>query len=417
MKASPQAVTESDKTVLKELGEEIQRIGSLPVQREKAELWRRLNDREPVRPMVYINEEPWAELECDELACACEHPWLRGVERGLRIKLYRWNHFPVDMIIEPVIEVGRAYSSTGIGLREKAERISHGARVSRHFIPQIFGPEDIEKIKMPEVTVNEEETERRVALLESILKDTVRAAATGTKHIWFTPWDILIRFVPMEEIMMDMIERPEYVDALVSRFVDAKMHELDQIEALGLLDMGANNTRVGSGGYGYTNELQADNTQGKPAACSQIWGCGNAQIFTEVSPQMHWDFSLKHEMRWLDRWGMTYYGCCEALHQKIDILRKIKNLRKISVSPWFDIPKGLASGAGDYVLSIKPNPAIFAEDSFNEERARAEICHYLDQAEGQSVELVMKDISTLRDDPARLDRWAAIAMEEAEKRG
>ena len=23
---------------------------------------------------------------------------------------------------------------------------------------------------------------------------------------------------------------------------------------------------------------------------------------------MHWDFSLKHEKRWLDRWGMIYYG-------------------------------------------------------------------------------------------------------------
>ena len=117
------------------------------------------------------------------------------------------------------------------------------------------------------------------------------------------------------------------------------------------------------------------------------------------------------------RFGKTYYGCCEALHQKIDILRKIKNLRKISVSPWFDIPKGLEDGAGDYILSIKPNPAIFAEDGFNEERARAEIAGYLDQAKGQSVELVMKDISTLRHDPARLDRWAQIAMEEAEKRG
>jgi len=417
MSISTQTVTERDKTVLKELGEEIQRVGSLPVQREKAELWRRLNDREPVRPMVYINEEPWAELECDELAPRCEDPWLRRVERGLRIKLYRWNHFPVDMIIEPVIEVGMAYSSTGIGLVEKAERIRHGARVSRHFFPQIFGPEDIEKIKMPEVTSDEEETQRRVSLLESILKDTVRVAAAGIKHIWFTPWDILIRFVPMEDIMTDMIERPDFVDALVSRFVDAKMHELDQIEALGLLDMGANNTRVGSGGYGYTNELQAESGKGQPVGCSQIWGCGNAQIFTEVSPQMHWDFSLKHEMRWLDRWGMTYYGCCEALHQKIDILRKIKNLRKISVSPWFDIPKGLANGAGDYVLSIKPNPAIFAEDTFNEERARAEIARYLDEARGQSVELVMKDISTLRYDPARLDRWAEIAMEEAEKRG
>jgi hypothetical protein len=131
---------------------------------------------------------------------------------------------------------------------------------------------------------------------------------------------------------------------------------------------------------------------------------------------MHWDFSLKHEKRWLERWGMTYYGCCEPLHLKIGILKEISNVRKISVSPWFDIPKGLKFGADRYVLSVKPNPAIFAEDRFDETRARSEIAKLLDQAEGCSVELVMKDISTVRRDPKRLWRWSEIAMEEAEKR-
>ncbi len=88
-----------------------------------------------------------------------------------------------------------------------------------------------------------------------------------------------------------------------------------------------------------------------------------------------------------------------------------------TVSPWFDIPAGLECGAGDYVLSVKPNPAIFAEDGFNESRARSEIASLLDQSAGCSVELVMKDISTVRNDPSRLWRWSEIALEEAEKRG
>ena len=65
-----------------------------------------------------------------------------------------------------------------------------------------------------------------------------------------------------------------------------------------------------------------------------MWGCSNAQIFSEVSPAMHWEFAVKHDLRWLSRWGLTYYGCCEPLDQKIDILRRIPNLRKISASPW-----------------------------------------------------------------------------------
>ena len=49
-------------------------------------------------------------------------------------------------------------------------------------------------------------------------------------------------------------------------------------------------------------------------------------------------------------------------------------------------------------------------------RPRQEIARVLDQAAGCNVELIMKDISTVRKDPSRLDRWSQIAMEEAERR-
>ncbi len=31
-----------------------------------------------------------------------------------------------------------------------------------------------------------------------------------------------------------------------------------------------------------------------------MWGCSNAQIFSEVSPQMRWEFAVEHDLRWLD---------------------------------------------------------------------------------------------------------------------
>ena len=48
-------------------------------------------------------------------------------------------------------------------------------------------------------------------------------------------------------------------------------------------------------------------------------------------------------------------------------------------------------------------------------QARAEIRQFLEAAHGTChVELIMKDISTVRYQPQRLWEWAAIAMEEAE---
>ncbi len=236
----------------------------------------------------------------------------------------------------------------------------------------------------------------------------------GIKHIWFTPWDRLFRVVNMPAMMIDMIERPDFVNALVGAYVDAKLCELEQIESLGLLDDGLDNIRVGSGAYAYTYDLPGKDFDPGHARCRDLWGCGNAQIFSEVSPEMHWEFSLQHEIRWLQRWGLTYYGCCEQLHDKIQLLDRIPNLRKFSLSPRCDIRRARERGADRYVLSVKPNPAVMAVDDWTPEIARRQIRGILEATEGAAAELILKDISTIRDDPARLEDWARVAMEEVE---
>ncbi len=131
---------------------------------------------------------------------------------------------------------------------------------------------------------------------------------------------------------------------------------------------------------------------------------------------MHWEFALKHDLRWLERWGMTYYGCCEPLDGKIDLLRRIPNLRKISVSPWCNTQRAIQQIGGDYVISRKPSPAIVAEDDWHPERARQDLCDFLKETRGRChIELIMKDISTVRYRPRRLWEWAAIASEVAEE--
>jgi hypothetical protein len=184
---------------------------------------------------------------------------------------------------------------------------------------------------------------------------------------------------------------------------------------MNLLSLDANNTRIGSGGYGYTDELPGEPFDAEYVRPQNMWGCSNAQIFSEVSPQMHWEFAVEHDMRWLKRWGLTYYGCCEPLDGKIDILRRIPNLRKISVSPWCDTARVVEGIGPVFVMSRKPNPAILAEDVWQPDRARNDLREFLEQAEGCHVELIMKDISTVRYHPQRLWQWAEIAVQVAEE--
>jgi hypothetical protein len=70
----------------------------------------------------------------------------------------------------------------------------------------------------------------------------------------------------------------------------------------------------------------------------------------------------------------------------------------------------------DFVVSRKPSPAIFAEDNWHPQRAKQELREFLEHAKGHChVELIMKDISTVRYQPQRLWDWAAIARETVEE--
>lgn len=110
-----------------------------------------------------------------------------------------------------------------------------------------------------------------------------------------------------------------------------------------------------------------------------------------------------------------YYGCCEPLHDKIDIVRKIKNVRKISVSPWADIEKSAEEIAGDFVFSLKPRPSLIGNGAFEEAEIRDQMMRAKTacQAYNTPCEFILKDVSTVRNRLDFLDRWGSLAMEIA----
>lgn len=411
---------DKDREILRRLAGRIAEIAQLPVQKEKAEMWRRLNQLDPVRPMVWINEIPWHEMEDDELKLQTTHPFARRLEAGFRRTIYQWEHMPADMVVEPVIYSPPVYHDTGFGIREVSDVVKVDPRgvASRRFHPQIKDEKDLEKIKTPQITLDEEATERNYQLMVDLFGDILEVRRGGVPGLWFAPWDQLVTWWGVEQAFMDMVLRPDLVHAAMERLVDAHLKRLEQLEQLGLLALNNRNVRVGSGGYGYTDELPKEGFDPSRVRAIDLWGCATAQILVGVSPEMHEEFGLKHEKRWLERFGLSYYGCCEPLHHKVGILRRnIPNLRKISMSPWADLEVAAREVGRDYVISWKPNPAILASEEWNPELARKEIRRALETLRGCAVEVIMKDISTVRYEPRRLWEWAGIAVEEAERIG
>ena len=67
------------------------------------------------------------------------------------------------------------------------------------------------------------------------------------------------------------------------------------------------------------------------------------------------------------------------------------------------------------IMSNKPNPAMLAADSFDEDVVRSDIRRTIKAARrnGVTLEMILKDVSTVRYDISRLKRFCEIATEEA----
>ena len=65
-----------------------------------------------------------------------------------------------------------------------------------------------------------------------------------------------------------------------------------------------------------------------------------------------------------------------------------------------------------YVMSRKPMPAVFAMDTFDPENSYREIRELMKicRRTGTPLEIIQKDISTLKYKPERLWQWADAVM-------
>lgn len=409
----PVEYNDEDVAIIRELAREFMEIANLPIQKETAELWERVNDLESARPVVWHNELPWHEMNVnDELTLRTSTPFVQRIEEELRRKIYLWRHMPGDMVLEPVFYSPMIIENSGMGIAITEETKASDADnniVSHKFIPQIVTIEDTEKITAPKVTLDKEATQATYEAYQDILGPVMPVEIKGVQGFWYAPVDDLVQLMGTNELLLNVVMEPELVHASMKKISEAYMAALDQYEALGCLGSNNLNYRMGSGAYGYSKELKRGTMTNMK--CCDMWGASASQFFTSVSPEMHDEFSIAYEKPWMERFGLSYYGCCERLDIKMDQLRQIKNLRKISCSPWSNTEHMAEVVGRDYVVSLKPSPACFAFDTFDEDAVRRDVEGKLKLLKNCNVEIIIKDVSTIRYDPQRLWRWIEIVSE------
>ncbi len=406
-------MTQQDRTIIRELAERTAEIAALPIQEQKRALWRRLNSRRPERPMVMIDQVCWNEMDLgDELTLRCTDPECRGYEDGLRRTLYQWRHFPVDMVVEPFIRVPLAIHNSGFGVvvqQDIAVSDPTNSVVGHKFTNQFETEADLARIALPRIRHDVAETARRLAVAHELFDGILEVRAWGADP-YLSLWDPISTWMGVEQALYALVDRPDYMHRLVGRVTDGYLHMLDQLERGGLLCQPQSLIHCTGA---YTDELPAPGYDPTHPRLRDLWMFGLAQMFSTVSPAMFQEFEVDYASRICARFGLVYYGCCDPLDLKMAEVRRIPNVRKVSMSPWVDEERGASEIGQDYVYSRKPNPALLAPDHFSPEAIRQDLLATRRACDrhGCPLELILKDISTVRYQPERLFQWAQIAMD------
>jgi hypothetical protein len=168
----------------------------------------------------------------------------------------------------------------------------------------------------------------------------------------------------------------------------------------------------------YCRELEPPSASREPVRTKQLWGYMAAQEFTTFGPDMFEEFMFRYQKPILERYGLAAYGCCEDLTQKIGIIKTLKNLRRIAVSPFADVKKCAEAIGGDYILSYRPNPSTACSRGVDEEFVRRELNEAADvfDANGCNWDVTLKDLETTTGDPEAIIRWTAIVRDVLDRR-
>ena len=396
-----------DKEVLRSLAERYSAIAHLDVQKERIERYYRTVGMEEMRPVVLIDEVPWGEIRDDALVNQCENEAYRGLEGLLRCALYQWEHFQVDRVFPPVFQIGKRIRSTGIGIgvRENVIKGDTGAYIASHeYEDQLKTEEDLEKLELPVISYDKEGTEKAAELAVDVFAGLMEIEVVGTSF-QYNIWDQISCFRGVDSLLLDLAVRPDFMHRMARRFKEIAAETFRQYLELDLLHTSPVLLHCTPA---CSRELPAADFAGVPRA-ADVWGRCSAQIFSAVSPEMHDEFDLEYNQELFGRCGLLYYGCCEPLDRKVDILRKrFGNLRKISITPWADPEIAARSMGSELVMAAKPNPAFVGGQSFNPAPVEEEMRRYLDPCKeyGTTCEFVLKDVSTIGNRPENLTRWA-----------
>ncbi len=406
-------MSSKDVGILRDLAGQYLDICAKDVQDERRGLWRKHNSFKGSRIPICVRTFAWGEMPQPEYKC--EDPFYRRYERQFHRTIFH-DSLGDDFIFEPWVSVGATCVTPEEGIWGLKTGWIKGddPRGAKRIDPPIKEPEDAKGMLVPSHVIDEKKTAEDVSKLQDAIGDVItvdvnRVTAYGE---WAADISTHLGYLRgVEQIMWDMMDRPEWLHELLGFMRDGILKAHKEAEEAGDWALSQHNNQV----LCYAEELDDPAPDSGGITRDKLWAFFASQETTLVGPDMFDEFIVKYQLPIMEKFGLVAYGCCEDLTTKIDVLKQIPNLRRISITPVMDAGKCAEQIGRDYIISYRPSPTDMVGYGFDEERIRRILREDLTACRGCCVDICLKDVETVEGDPDRVRRWVEVTREVIEE--
>ena len=408
-------VDPEEKGILRQLALQVARLAELPIQEERRKLWSDHHCLAVTTPPVFIDPEfAWYEL-IPHTQLQCKNNLARIWEYRLRKEIYWQEKIGDDRVCTKDFPVCHVFYKTERGI-EPHNTMSRKLDGAFHIDPVLTDWDDLGKLRFREIVVDYDKTNQILTLAHDVFDGILNVRIQNSW--WYSDKlaEEAVYLRGFENYLYDFYENPDELHALMAFLRDEFLHMLDFLERESLLCLNNGGEFVGTGGYGWCDDLPGSQFNPDHIGLHNLWGYGESQVTVNVSPKMFDEFVLQYQEPILNRFGLNFYGCCENLDDRLCYVRKrIQRLRTVSVSPWCDPEKIAQQIKGDFVYCWKQNPARIAVKDPDWDLIRQEIRNVLQitAANGCPTEMLMRDVRTLAYNPEHASKWVRVVREEA----
>ncbi|HVP18262.1 MAG TPA: hypothetical protein VMU36_04640 [Spirochaetia bacterium] len=391
-----------------------------PVMAQRRAQWRAVKDLRAEKPMILVETCMLPDyIGQNELICT--DPFVRNVEKSLYEIVRHADEIGDDIVVDPWFRVPWALelSDYGVPIEKHHATAVNGTDVAYSFNFAVQSARDAKKLHVRSRCVDRRESLHHKELLEDIFGDILPVRLGGYDPFdpdpGYRPWlgnlyagltMDLFKLIGNDNLLSWVYDNPPLLHSIMKVIRDDRKAHFRFMEKEGLLYANTDTWMPCPGSYGFVSDLPAAEQDGQGVTLKDCWCWTDSQESAPISPSMFQEFFLPYMAEVTRPFGLTYYGCCEAVHDRFEAVEKaIPNLRAVSVSGWSDCARMGELLEKKYVYSRKPTPAYISGANPDWDLLKKDVRATLDAARGCNLELCFRDIYTISGDRPRLAKW------------